>query len=272
MRRFINPTGSYDFPVGTAPTGKGYQLANFDFTAATDYTELMTYFDETSTGALPGTQYCGGYAAGGFIGNGKWVVTPVPLAPAAIGTYDATLYNRNYTTTGSAHTIVKSPSGLNTWSYPGNCGNTTANATSRTDISSGFSDLATIHGETPLNAQNLRLAANPLNATIRLEAPAVPIFETASELRLMRGASPNALTPIQAWAGGEYTPLSYDDRPAANRSWYYQLQALDADGSVSGWSNVVSARLQSTGAISVWPNPTYAQLFVQLPKDGPRHH
>jgi hypothetical protein len=184
-----------------------------------------------------------------------------------MGTYDATLYNRNFTTTGSSHTIVKSPSGVNSWSYPGTCGDETATATSRTGITSGFSDLATIYGAVPLNAVRLDLVGVARGRNAELMS-ALPSLKNAQALELLRGRTPEALSSVHQTA---YAPTDnvfrQVDTDLKQGVYYYQLLARDANGASVAKSDVVAVRFNQEAAnrISAWPNPADAQLFISLP-------
>ncbi len=97
IRRNINATGSYDFPVGTS--GKGFQLANVEFTVATTTDNLLVYFDETPGALLDFECVCSSKFYD-VLDNGRWYVNGYDAALNPVtgdGEFNVTAYNQNFT-------------------------------------------------------------------------------------------------------------------------------------------------------------------------------
>ncbi|MCS7085984.1 MAG: hypothetical protein NZ534_07920, partial [Bacteroidia bacterium] len=97
LRRNINATGSYDFPVGAS--GKGYQLANVEFTSATTTDNILVYFDPTP-GSLPDFECVCSSKFYDVLDNGRWFIQgyDASLSPVAgDGQFNVTAYNQNFT-------------------------------------------------------------------------------------------------------------------------------------------------------------------------------
>jgi hypothetical protein len=144
LRRAVEATGSYDFPVGDYSSGKGYQLANIEFTAGNNATSLVARFDDYAS--VPGALYvidCGKNYNMPALDNGYWTISSTPAN--STGTYTATLYNTpgTFTNNGGATewTLMKKPD-AGTWGLFGNCASSSVNQVVRTDMT-GFSEFGT---------------------------------------------------------------------------------------------------------------------------------
>lgn len=104
LRRFLSPTGSFDFPVGEATAG--YQRANINFTGATTIPFIDASFSLYAGIPGPlGNFECAYTYNLPALDNGRWTLTAG--ANPTSGTYDATLYNTNYTNAGSFWTVMR---------------------------------------------------------------------------------------------------------------------------------------------------------------------
>ncbi len=109
LRRYINATGSYDFPVGEAV--KGYQRANVNFMSPTLIDNLLASFAQYGAGPPPGIggNECNVSYTQNGLDNGKWTIT-ASNSPTT-GNYNMTLYNLpgSYTNAASGWTVMKNP-------------------------------------------------------------------------------------------------------------------------------------------------------------------
>lgn len=113
FRRYVNSTGSYDFPLGNSNT-TSYQLMNLNLTSGS----VASYFDSRfenlavsySNFTDDTTDYTGGTLNNGGVNNvtgntnpGVWTLNP----DAGTAVYDLTLYGRNFDNDGEVHTVIK---------------------------------------------------------------------------------------------------------------------------------------------------------------------
>jgi hypothetical protein len=273
LRRYTNPTGNYDFPVGTAL--KGYQLAQVFFTAPTAITNIRGFFTEYSvlpSVGIPATE-CGltaGYV-GDLLDNGKWVLDAFPPAASGTGTYTLRLHNANYTNaSGTSFTVVKQPTGASgAWALNGLCNAASVPSLTIRDGMQGFSEFGTAMSADPFPVDLLTLEAQPNGNTIQLH------WLAASEVNfshygIERATDLVGFEPIGVMQGRNvgsapeaYAYTDRDVRP--NVSYYYRLRLVNQDGSYR-YSNVVQAILPQGLAHlrSIYPNPTNRALFVEF--------
>ncbi|MFM2136026.1 MAG: hypothetical protein RL021_1426, partial [Bacteroidota bacterium] len=140
LRRWIFPTGAYDFPVGEAV--KGYHRANINFTSATTIDHLLGYFS-THTVLPPPLNIVECNRRYNFDGlnNGKWTINAYNAAMTRIsaagdGLYTMTVQNLpgSYSNNaGNAWTIIKDTTAGGNWFLNGTCDtNSTVNLVRRT--------------------------------------------------------------------------------------------------------------------------------------------
>jgi gliding motility-associated-like protein len=156
LRRFINATGSYNFPVGEI--SKGYQRINFNFTSATTISNLKANFkpwggSEPLAGPLGVFECNGNFDILDALDNGYWTVDAFNASGTNItgdGTYTATLFNRagSYTNPGFIVTVQKKPTTAGVWALQGNCATSNVNQVVRTGMT-GFSKFSTAQAEEP---------------------------------------------------------------------------------------------------------------------------
>lgn len=257
LRRYLNSTGAYDFPVGESV--KGYQRANVNFVSPTTIDNLRASFSQY--GALPpgiGGAECGVSYTQSALNNGKWTIT-ASNNPTS-GNYNMTLYNRagSYTNAASGWTVMKDGgAGWGLWN--GTCVGSPVTAVVRNNMN-GFSDFGTAQAPSPLPVELLTFEAKPLKESILLN------WVTASEtnnkgFELQRSTHPPEFTPVQ-WISGHGTStqinayLHEDIHVKPQTRYYYRLKQIDFNGDFN-FSPVVTASLKSNQTFNwqILPNP-----------------
>ncbi|HUM48016.1 MAG TPA: hypothetical protein PLD84_13885, partial [Chitinophagales bacterium] len=236
LRRATAATGSYDFPVGHYSSGKGYQLANIDFTSANTATNLLAHFKPfTVVPPALGVPDCGiNYNLEG-LDNGSWTISSTPSYTT--GAYTVTLYNTagSYTNSGGASswTVMKSPTGTMSWALNGSCSASTVSQVSRVGLS-GFSDFATAQSAEILPVELISFTATISDHGNNLD------WITASEYNndyfsLERSADGYQFAEINKQKGAANTMEEQhyhylDGTPYAGIN-YYRLRQVNNDGS-----------------------------------------
>lgn len=140
LRRYLNPSGSYDFPIGHST--KGFQRANINFTSSTLIDHLSASFQQfSSIPGSPNTTDCGGIMFDAqALDNGYWRFNA--SNDSLSGVFDLTLFNTNFSNPAAAWTIMQNP-GNTGWDLAnGNCVSAAPIAAiQRTDMN-GISDFA----------------------------------------------------------------------------------------------------------------------------------
>ncbi len=264
LRRYINATGGYDFPVGE--TTKGYQRANVNFITPTLIDNLLANF--STYGALPpgiGGNECGVSYTSNALDNGKWTITA--SNNPSTGTYNMTLYNRtgSFTNAASGWTVMKDAgAGWGLWN--GNCVVSPVTAVVRNNMN-GFSDFGTAQAPTPLPVELLTFSGQPLSQSIMLN------WATASEtnnkgFELQRSLDAKSYSTIR-WVEGHGNSSSLneygseDKNVVKNVRYYYRLKQLDFNNEFR-FSPVITAILQNstTFEYQVLPNPYRGQANI----------
>ena len=261
LRRYLNSTGTYDFPVGEAT--KGYQRAYLDFTGATSISYLDCRFDPYP-GVPPvlGATDCSVAYNGNALDNGYWTFTPD--ANGGTGTYNTILYPMNYTQPGNSWTVMRNNG---SWALiNGTCATSTANVVRRNDMS-GFSlfgvaqsgvlpvDLLYFEGEHRIDHNFLQ-------------------WETATEqssdyFAIERSADNVQFNEIgQVAAAGNSTErkyYSFRDRDLGKPLYYYRLRQMDLNGDFKYW-NPIAIRADNTreGLSELYPNPTQTAVYLDI--------
>ena len=274
LRRYLNATGSYDFPVGEA--SKGYQRANISFAypgSPTTIDNLLVYF--SIYGAIPaplGVTDCGGTVfSSNALNNGKWTFT-ASNNPTS-GNYDLTLYNLNYTNAANVWTIM-SNNGSGWGLASGTCVASPVTAVRRNSMN-GMFDFGTAQGPSALPIGLLRFDAEPGDDHILLHWSTS--YEKENKGFIIERLNPNTFSfePIgwQDGAGDCNTPKHYsfpDHEVQTSTDYFYRLRQIDMNGS-EYLSDIAVGRLNATSAhsISVVPNPATATslITVDLPFD-----
>ncbi|MEI7803538.1 MAG: hypothetical protein WCI97_12870, partial [Bacteroidota bacterium] len=163
LRRNVNASGAYDFPVGNA---SNYQLATVNLNSQTGMTSILAFFNTTITGTAPSypTTTINGDGINGILNSGFWTITPNVYTAA---NYDVTLYQRGYTNfSGNANQlgVIKRPNSASSWAGTNLAGSNGFHNNATQTISAGtatakrtgvtaFSDFAIGYGANPLPIQ-----------------------------------------------------------------------------------------------------------------------
>ncbi len=276
LRRYLNPTGSYDFPVGHAL--KGYQRANFNFTVGTSIDHLTASF--TPYSSLPGPlnlTECSVTYNMPPLDNGFWTLTA--NANPQTGKYTATLYNLNYTNAsgGTAFTVMSAHSSLGgTWQLlngdgtNGTCVSSPVTAVVRQNMS-GFSNFGTaITNSGPLPIELLSFTGKAFGKVNLLE------WTTATETnndyfvpeKSADGVNFVEMTHVKG-AGNSNSKLYYSltDADPISPVTYYKLKQVDFDGQYS-YSDIISVDRNNVDSeqevVSIFPNPASNLINIEL--------
>ncbi|MEO8151281.1 MAG: T9SS type A sorting domain-containing protein [Bacteroidia bacterium] len=267
LRRYINATGPYDFPVGHVAAG--YQRAQIEFKSATTIDYLKSSFDPY--GAVPpgiGGNECGISYTQPALNNGYWTIAASPAANAGSGTYDATLFNLGYSNAASGWTVMRNPGAG--WNLVNGtctaCPVTAAKRLSMNGFGTGSSTFGTAQGPSPLPVQLLSFDVYPLERTIFLK------WNTASEtnsdhFEIQRTTKPPAFVSIAQLPskGGANIISDYsceDKNVEFDKEYYYRLKQVDKNGNYD-YSKTVSAKLNSeSGIFNALPNPYSNEIII----------
>ncbi len=270
LRRATAVIGSYDFPVGHFISGKGYQLANIDFTSANTATELLAHFSPFSLIPAPlGVLDCGITYNLEALDNGSWTISSTPSTSSGI--YTATLYNTpgSYTNSGGASswTVMKYPTLGTGWMLDGSCVTSSISQVTRTGLS-GFSEFATAQSVEFLPVTLIAFSAWATNKGNHIE------WTTASEFNndffsLEKSPDGNHFEEINKQPGLGYTleqhHYNYLDAAPYQGSNYYRIRQVNTDGTFA-YSKVaiVENSMQAPLMSHPFPNPTTGLLHFDI--------
>ncbi|MEY4595502.1 MAG: putative adhesin, partial [Bacteroidota bacterium] len=240
LRRWINSTGSYDFPLGDA--AKGYERSNFNFTAGGNIDNLLGKFFPFSGLPAPSNLLdCNGANLYNFpyLDHGYWQVNAYDATltkiPGTGSSYRTTLYNLGYTNSAGAicWTVMKDASLTGSWVFDGVCNAASTAAITIRDGMSGFSNFAAGQGGNPLPIELIRF--DGFNDGERNVLQWSTATETNNDyFTLKRSADGIQFEPIAQMqgAGNSTTIRNYeyvDNSPLAGIN-YYMLMQTDFDG------------------------------------------
>jgi hypothetical protein len=290
LRRYINASGSYDFPIGNS---SNYDLGTVNFSSQTGITSLLGFFNTGQSGTSPSTTTCAinGSRMNDYLNNGFWTFTPD--ATMSGGSYDITLNAMGYTNAPSNANrmgVIKRSNASSPWLGCGLLGGSAQSSAYGTHTNStqsisggvatavrsgvtGFSDFAIglPQNNTPLPVKLLYLTATAVdNNYITLD------WATASEInnsgfQIERSLDGVAFENI-GWVDGKgnsnsaITYKSDDKHVVANTIYYYRLKQVDVDGQFE-YSNIVSATLIGEKGFvmeSLKPNPAANLVTVSV--------
>ncbi|WP_027002396.1 right-handed parallel beta-helix repeat-containing protein [Hugenholtzia roseola] len=260
--------------------GKGYQLANINFTSATTIDNLLAYFNEYTT--LPGgtnQTECSYQFSCDAADNGFWTINAHDAAGTAIagdGVYSATLYNRLYTNMcGIAAQVMKKPHGATGgWTIPtGTCGSLLIDDVSRHGLV-GFSDFGTAQSEFEiLPVEMVRFEAKAGEQVIILDWEIISdqdldkfVLERSTEEK------PNQFVPITTLTAKGNLYQFVDTKVEPNRLYYYRLYIVEKDGSTK-YSHIRSASIFGQAAKEglLYPNPTQDRVSLVFGQIQPQY-
>ncbi|MBS1595613.1 MAG: fibronectin type III domain-containing protein [Bacteroidetes bacterium] len=291
LRRYINSSGAYDYPVGDA---SHYELGNLNFHSQAGIGSVLGYYTTGQSGTAPVSTTCviNHSSINDYLNNGFWTFTPD--APISSGNYDVTLNATGYTngpTDAGRIGVIKRANASSPWLGCGNDLNgnpqssTLGTHTYGTQSISGgvataertgvgaFSDFAIGIGasNTPLPVTLLYLTATAVdNSYLRLDwATASEINNSGFEIqRSTDGISYETIGWVDGH-GNSNTKIdySYDDKTVIpNSIYYYRMRQLDFDGK-DDYSNIVSGTIIGKNGFvveSLRPNPASSKVTVQV--------
>lgn len=273
LRRYLNATGAYDFPVGEAT--KGYQRANISFAypgAPTAIDNLLVYFNPY--GAIPaplGVTDCGGVLfSSNALNNGKWTFT-ASNSPTS-GNYDLTLYNTNYTNAANSWTIM-SNNGSGWALASGTCVVSPVTAVRRNNMN-GMFDFGTAQGPSALPVGLLHFTASAEDNFVNLHWATAYEKDNSGFVIERMNAVTTEFENI-GWvegAGNCHTIKNYtfrDEQVISGVDYFYRLRQIDLNGA-EHLSDIAHARLsdENTKGIAVVPNPGTGASILSLNMSG----
>lgn len=285
LRRFLTTTsiGSYDFPVGNST--KGYELINLNFTAATgalsNFSLAANFNNWGGTFPFPtplGVTECTVLFNNPWLDNGNWSVDTYDQTAtggvkgliAVPGTYNATLYNRNYTnaSTSNGWSIGKSPSVAPVWAMDGVCQATPVTAVRRNNMT-GFSRFATIQSAlVPLPIELANFNANAELTYNNVEwITATETNNNYFEVEASEDAVNFKVIANIKGAGNSIRELRYAIKDKNYYpTTYYRLKQVDFDGKYSYSELRVVTRFNKNSKdvfmVDISPNPTQNEVKI----------
>jgi hypothetical protein len=278
----------YDFEEGTGtsithktevctPPTMTYQLANVNFGTATNADNLLAFF--TKYGTVPTLSgqplSCGANFNCQTLDNGFWTINAFNASGTQIagtGTYEMTLYNRDYTNgtapcisgIGDRGTVMRRANSAAAWGLAGGfCTNQLFTSTGRGGMT-GFSDFATARTFMPVI---LPVELVSFTATYKGSNKVQTLWETITEQNVEkfiveRSTDGFNFTPIgtekavgNSTTRNQYSLTDFNARIGIN---YYRLKTLDFDGKFS-YSKIVAVKIDSENGLNnnfdIYPNP-----------------
>jgi hypothetical protein len=265
LRRYINATGSYDFPVGNA--AKGFQRANINFAYPanpTSITNILAQFQSyASVPVALGALTCAMNFSSPALDNGKWIFSPTGTSTS--GNFDLTLYNLSYGNAQGGWTIM-SDFGSGWGIANGSCAASVATAVKRTGMNGLNGSFGTAQSPGSLPVELVSLKAKAQSSSITLS------WSTASEkdnmgFRILRSTG-NEPFGNKGWVqggGNSSSTLNYqfeDNDVEANIPYYYRLQQEDFNGERSLSKIVVATIQRNSFNFSISPNPFHDETTL----------
>jgi hypothetical protein len=264
LRRYVNSSGSYEWPLGNS--AKGYQRASTTLSAGT-----VGYFDarfDAWSGAAPiqGGVECATTYNLNAEDNGYWTLT----ANTGTANYSMTLYPLNATNTAAAGgwTVMKAASSAGPWTLNGTCVPTsTASVVMRTGMS-GFSVFGAAQAVTPLPVELLFFRAKKDGLRNRIDwATSSESNNDYFELQRSRDGAMFEKLLEKDGAGNSSVVNNYDDfdhSPFPGVT-YYRLKQVDFNNDYS-YSEIIAVRDGSSGSMmgNLRPNPTSEDIVFDF--------
>ncbi len=278
LRRYVNSTGSYDFPLGTAAY---YEFANLDLTSSAGFTNILGTF-VNSNPVNPSYPLSSltilGTPVDSMLNYGYWTLSP--NAAMSSGTYSVTLKEKGYTNTAynpACYAVLKRNNATSSWQSVGTHSNSTQSENSGivTAVRSGLSSFSHFgigkhSGIGGLPIELISFDARYSDAVVELT------WSTASEInnnyftieRSSDGRNFEVLKNILG-AGNSTTINNYSESDLNPlQGWsYYRLKQTDFDDSFT-YSEIVSVNSKSEdvesieGIITVMPNPFETSFVI----------
>jgi hypothetical protein len=261
LRRYVNTTGSYDFPVGTA---SNYELANITLNSSSG----IGYFDARFSthpgtpalvdgGGQPLHLTIDGTELTEMLDAGFWTITP--NAVGAVN-YNATLTSRGHTNGGSQagqHTIVKRHDATNNWAcFDALHNNNTQSGSGSSPITAVLNGLTDFSDFAIARNASFPLPVSLIDFTAHWEQSQVKLnWQTASEFNneyfmVEKSSDANHYTLLdQVWGQGQSNSVtSYfalDPSPYQGTT-YYRLSQSDYDGTLTVIAHISVSQSRAT--------------------------
>ncbi len=276
LRRSVNSSGSYDFPVGTMTN---YEFANIELTSMTGFTDILGYFDNINPlePANPLTNLnVNGTPIESLLNYGYWAM--LPNSTMTGGTYAVMLKEKGHTNSSDDPNkygvLIREGTG-SPWQSQGTHVNTTQSEIGgivtavRSDLST-FSHFAIGMGGGPLPVAlivfNAKVSGNNVICN----------WQSATEVNndyftLQRSKDGKFFEEVARIDGAGNTSnehkYTYTDRKPFEGLSYYRLKQTDYDGQ-SEVFHVVSVNSKSDLAVSetikVLPNPVVNDFSIEF--------
>jgi len=269
LRRSVNASGSYDFPVGTA---SNYELINVTLSSMTGFTDILGTFSNSNpiVISLPLTNLnVNGTSITEMLDYGYWTLSPNSLMTG--GTYSVTLNEKGQTNSASdplSYCVLKRANALALWQSLGSHSNETQSEAGGVAIASrsgltSFSQFGIGKGAGALPIELTYFDAKPSGNAVKCS------WQTATEVnnnfftveRSTNGRDFISITTVPG-AGNSTSTKNYSitDNNVSNGQLYYRLKQTDFDGkfTYSKTKSVIFSKENSDEIISissVSPNP-----------------
>ncbi len=241
LRRSVNTTGSYDFPVGTSAQ---YELANINLNTSAGISYIDAFFTNPHSTAIdisPLALTLNSTPVTTLLDYGFWTISPDAYSSVD---YDVTITSRGHSNGGAnaaQHTVVKRINNLNDWNiYPANHNNATQSGTGTAAITAKLTNLTAFSDFAIARSDNYLLPVELLTFNAKLKDNVVELnWITKSEKnndffvieKSVDGNDFQEIEKIQG-AGNSNNTLSYlaFDRNPLQGINYYRLKQYDYDG------------------------------------------
>lgn len=276
LRRSVNGSGSYDFPVGTMTN---YELANIVLTSMSGFSNILGSF--TNANPLEGSYPLSGITTNGtpvvdILNYGYWTLSPNSSMLA--GNYKVTLKEKGHTNPSSdplEYCVIKRPDLGTPWASLGTHTNNTQSETggiataSRSDLNE-FSHFAIGKGSGPLPVTLITFNAKISGAAV------ICSWKTVAEVNndyftLQRSKDGKNFEDVGRIRGAGTSnnghSYSYPDTKAYDGTSYYRLKQTDYDGVTEMFQTIRvnrSGNLASQKTLQVQPNPVQDEFSVQF--------
>jgi len=277
LRRYVNSTGSYDFPVGTAAQ---YEYANINLNSSAGIGYIDAFFTEPHTTPIdisPLGLYVNSDLLMELLNYGYWTITP----NAGTYNYDVTLTSRGHTNQGltaGSHAVIKRPNVASPWVTQGTHNNATQSmgsgwnwVTAKRTALTVFSDFAIAK-----NNVNSPLPVDLLSFSATCDGQHVDLsWTTASETNndfftIERSSDAVKWEFVQMVKGNGNSnariDYSYSDNTPLSGTSYYRLKQTDFDGRSETFSPValICGGYFDGQGISYYPNPFTSEIQADL--------
>lgn len=282
LKRNVNSTGSYDFPVGTSSY---YEYSNINLNSSTGLTDFTAFFSTTGLGTVNTTMYINNVTEtiNSLLDYGFWTITP-NAGMSAIN-YDITITERGHTNGGNpttVHTIVKrTTAGPGPWNAYGwdlcSCHeNSTQSGTGTNPVTAKLSNM-TSFSDFAIGKKTSMPWALPTELisfqTICENNFIKCLWSTASEINnnyfilehSYDGLMWERIATIKgAGNSNEIIPYTFYDKQSNTGVNYYKLLQQDVDGKIKEIGKSTSTCNNSPITIIIFPNPASSVLNVIL--------